>query len=122
MTMSRVQNIIDISPLISSSLAVFPGDTPFQEEFLMDMKTGDHLTLSKITTTVHLGAHTDAPSHYSAQGQSIESRDLNIYMGQAQVIEVNCPKNSRIHIADISHIPLTAERILFKTKSTIDNI
>ncbi|MFA6239087.1 MAG: cyclase family protein [Bacteriovorax sp.] len=115
--MTSSKEIIDISPLISSSIAVFPGDTPFQEEFLMEMSSGDNLTLSKITSTVHLGAHADAPSHYSSSGASIEKRLLSTYMGKAQVIEVNCPRNSRIRIADIAHVNILASRILFKTKS-----
>jgi arylformamidase len=114
------KNIIDISPLISSLIAVFPGDTAFKEEFLMKIDEGDSLTLSKITTTVHLGAHTDAPRHYSSKGQSIEERNLNIYIGLAQVIEVNCPPHSRISILDIANIPIKAPRILFKTKSFPD--
>jgi len=111
------KTIIDISPLISKSIAVFPGDTPFQAEFLMDMNHGDNLTLSKITTTVHLGAHTDAPCHYSKNGVSIEKRDLSIYLGPAQVIEVQGQKNARIEMKDIEKISIKANRILFKTKT-----
>lgn len=115
--MFEAKNIIDISPVISPKMAVFPGDTPFKEEFLMDMKKGDHLTLSKITTTVHLGAHTDAPSHYSADGHSMEMRSLHYYLGSAQVIHVDLPKKARLLKKDIAHIKLEAPRILFKTKS-----
>ncbi len=106
--------------MINSQIAVFPGDTPFQEEFLLDMKHGHNLTLSKITTTVHLGAHTDAPNHYSAQGASIETRSLNYYFGSAQVIEVHCARGTRIRVQDIQHKAIKATRILFKTKSFPD--
>src|SRR5205807_2173460 len=102
---------------INPQMAVFPGDTPFQEEFLMDMKKGHNLTLSKIQTTVHLGAHTDAPNHYSKHGQSIEKRALNPYLGTAQVIEVHCKRGTRILTKDLSNKAIKAERILFKTKS-----
>ncbi len=83
----------------------------------MDMHHGDHLTLSKITTTVHLGAHTDAPNHYSRQGVSMEQRSLDYYIGPAQVIEVQCPRGHRVTPKDIAQISLVAERILFKTCS-----
>ena len=118
--MLSFKEIIDISPLISSLIAVFPGDTPFNEEFLMNIDEGDNLTLSKITTTVHLGAHTDAPRHYSSKGQTIEARNLNYYIGLAQVIEINVSGNARISVLDIANIPITAPRILFKTKSFPD--
>ena len=63
---------IDISPKINSDLAVFPGDVPFQRKIALNINQGDHLTLSSIETTLHIGAHADAPSHYHAQGEWIE--------------------------------------------------
>ena len=48
--------IYDISPPVSSRIAVFPGDTPPSREVLMEMERGDHLTLSTLRATVHLGA------------------------------------------------------------------
>ncbi len=109
--------IIDISPLINSNLAVFPGDTPFQEDFLMSTDRGQHMTLSKITTTVHLGAHTDAPNHYAAKSESIEVRSLDYYLGKAQVIEVQIPRGKRIRIVDLKGQKILAPRVLFKTLS-----
>lgn len=111
------KQIIDISPVISPDIAVYPGDTPFSEKFMLDMKKGDNLTLSSITTSVHVGAHTDAPNHYAVDGQSIEKRRLDLYLGKAQVIEVKCEPNSRIQIKDVAHATISAPRVLFKTKS-----
>ncbi len=109
--------IIDITPLINSKIAVFPGDTPFQEEFLMRTDKGENITLSKITTTVHLGAHTDAPNHYAAQSGGIETRSLEYYLGKAQVIEVKIPRGARIQVADLKGQKILAPRVLFKTLS-----
>lgn len=112
--------IIDISPLINSRLAVFPGDTPFKEEFLMSTDKGQHITLSKITTTVHLGAHTDAPNHYAPQSESMESRSLDFYIGKAQVIEVKVARGHRIKVSDLHGQQILAPRVLFKTLSFPD--
>lgn len=109
--------MIDITPVINSRMAVFPGDTPFTQEFLMDTKKGDHLSLSWIKSTVHLGAHTDAPNHYSARGDSIEKRPLSYYLGPAQVIEIPCRRGARIAIKDLGERKIQTPRILFKTKS-----
>lgn len=109
--------IIDITPVINSQMAVFPGDTPFTQEFLMDMKNGQNITLSTIKTTVHLGAHTDAPNHYFAEGCAIQKRSLKYYLGEAQVIEVSTRMNSRIRVADLMGKKIQAPRVLFKTKS-----
>lgn len=109
------QKIIDISPVINSSLAVFPGDTPFQREELLSFKKKNHLDLSTIKTTVHLGAHTDAPSHYHRDGQTMHERELHYYLGKVQVIEVE-GKPQRISPENLRE-EITAPRVLFKTKS-----
>ena len=111
--------IFDISPEISPSIAVFPGDTQFSRSELMSTKKGEHLTLSSITTTVHLGAHTDAPNHYHKDGCDIASRELEYYMGKCQVIDVKIARNKRILPSDIK-TEITAPRVLFKTSSFPD--
>ena len=95
--------IIDISPPISEETAVFPGDVSYQRDISLDIAKGDHLTLSSISTTLHLGAHVDAPNHYSMNGSGINNRSLNLYIGP-------------------EHLPdeLPAPRILFKTGSFPD--
>ncbi len=112
--------LIDISPLISSETAIFPGDTPFQRAESMNFDKGDHLELSSITTTVHIGAHADAPSHYHTDGQSIDSRDLSYYYGPCQVIEVQLEPDLRILPEHIQHHTINSERVLFKTNSFPD--
>ncbi len=109
--------IHDISPLISEEIAVFPGDQKFERKVSMDFSKSDHLTLSSIHTSVHLGAHTDAPNHYHPSGLGIEARAIEIYLGACQVIEVLGKSNSRIQISDIQDKLLHSKRILFKTKS-----
>jgi arylformamidase len=111
------KKIIDITPVITPQMAVFPGDTPFTRDILLDMKKGHNLSLSSIKTTVHIGAHTDAPNHYSKEGESIEKRPLSIYIGSAQVIEVKARMGERITKADLVGKKITAPRVLFKTLS-----
>ena len=108
---------IDISPLISSKTAVFPGDTPFSREVALDFDRGDNLRLSHIVSSVHIGAHADAPSHYHPGGHSIENRGLHFYLGTAQVVEVSCPGGARVVPEHFSHSKIEAPRILFKTRS-----
>ena len=109
----------DISPVIHEGIAVFPGDTTFSRNVLMSFDGGSHLDLSTITTTVHLGAHADAPSHYHKDGQSMEQRDLMLYMGPCQVITVRPEKKQRIHKEHVS-VDIRAPRVLFKTDSFPD--
>lgn len=109
------KKVIDITPTISEEIAVFPGDTPFSRKELLSFENGNNLVLSSINTTVHLGAHTDAPSHYHPQGKSMAETSLDAYMGHCQVIEVK-EKVARIrpeHIQEEVNCP----RILLKTSS-----
>lgn len=112
--------IFDISPLISSSTAVFPGDQLFQRQESLHFEKGHNLVLSSINTTLHIGAHTDAPVHYHAKGESIEERSLQLYMGPCQVVEVKKKPGERIVPQDISKIKICAKKILFKTLSFPD--
>ena len=106
--------LIDISPPIHAATAVFPGDVPFSREVALDMSAGHHLTLSAIRTTVHIGAHTDAPNHYMANGEDIASRPLERYFGRCQVVEVEVARGARIYPGDL-RAQIGAPRVLFKT-------
>lgn len=114
------REIWDITPIVSPRLAVFPGDTPFRREIALDLNAGHNITLSAIHSTVHLGAHTDAPNHYDQSGKPIEARDLRIYMGAAQVIEIQGRRNDRIALTDLAGIEIQAPRVLFKTSTFPD--
>lgn len=109
----------DISPPISPRLAVFPGDVAFSREVAMDFAHGDHLALSAMRSTLHVGAHCDAPSHYHADGATIDKRDLRRYLGLAQVITVERPAYSRI-LPEHLPVPVTAPRVLLRTLSFAD--
>lgn len=108
--------IYDISPPISEHLAVFPGDQGYERKLVMDMKKGDHLGLSYIKTTVHIGAHADAPNHYLLGGGGIESRNLRLYLGPCQVVDVRSGQG-RVTVKEISHIDNWTPRVLFFTDS-----
>lgn len=106
--------IIDISPAVSPALAVWPGDTAPRREVLLDMQRGDNLTLSTLHATVHLGAHADAPSHYSADGPGIELRDLSYYVGRCQVLRVAASRGQRITPDQLTSA-IEAPRLLLAT-------
>jgi arylformamidase len=113
--------IYDISPPITEALPVWPGDTPPRREILMDMARGDSVTLSTLHTTVHVGAHADAPSHYGIPAASIEERPLDLYIGACQVMQVNVPRGALIRPADLPR-PVLAERVLLATGTFPDPI
>lgn len=113
-------SIIDISPIVSSATAVFPGDVPFRRSVSLDIDSGDNLTLSSVETTVHCGAHADAPSHYAPEGASIEARPLDMYIGPAQVVRVQLAPGERVLPQHLQGVEIGAPRVLFRTDSQPD--
>lgn len=112
--------IYDLTPKISPRLGVFPGDRAFSREVAMSFANGNHLDLSAINTTAHLGAHADAPSHYHATGVSIEKRPIGRYMGAAQVLRIKGLKaKERVRPAHI-RVEIVCPRILIDTQSFPD--
>ena len=110
--------ILDISPLISARIAVWPGDVPFSRFVSCVMARGDNLDLSSITTTLHLGAHADAPSHYLREGSGMADVELSPYIGPCQVVRVSLSRGERIMPHHIGKI--LAPRVLFRTDSFPD--
>ena len=80
--------LIDISPRLTPDIAVFPGDTPLSQEPLLKLEAGDSVTLSTLRTTVHLGAHLDAPAHYGTGAESIDELPLDRFVGPCRVLRV----------------------------------
>jgi len=83
-------------------------------EVLLDMSKGDNVTLSTLHTTVHLGAHADAPNHYGRAAAAIADRPLEFYVGSCQVMRVQVDRAERLSEAQLTG-PVKAERVLFAT-------
>jgi len=121
-----LSSYIDITPKVSERIGVYPGDVPYSREIALDFKKGDHLVLSSIQTTVHVGAHTDAPNHYSRDGVGIDQRDLTYYMGPCLVLNAaGTPRGERVRREFLSekwqHAQTwPAPRILVRTDSFLN--
>lgn len=113
--------IYDLTPPISPELGVWPGDTPASREVLLDLQRGDSVTLSTIRATVHLGAHADAPSHYSATAPTIESRDLHYYLGPAQVVRAPTPRRARLDVAGFCAATASQEQLAPRVLIALDS-
>lgn len=114
-----MSRIYDITPPISPDLNVWPGDTPPSREVLLDMHRGHNITLSTLRTTVHLGAHADAPSHYGVDAPAIEHRALDYYLGPCQVMHVPTQRGRRVP-SDALTGPVSTPRLLLATGSFPD--
>jgi arylformamidase len=105
-------DVYDIGPCITEAIAVFPGDRPFSRTVALAFEKGDPLALSSVTTTVHVGAHADAPSHYLPNGATIEARDVRRYLGRCQLVTGTVDADGLVRRLSA---PVTAPRVLVRT-------
>jgi arylformamidase len=110
----RAKMIYDISPPITESLKVWPGDVPPSREVIGEMGRGGSRTNSILHATVHLGAHIDAPSHFSPEGLSIDQVELDPFIGPCQVIRVETACRERL-LPGMLKTPVVTQRVLFAT-------
>jgi len=113
--------LIDISPPVDAAIGVWPGDTPYVKTVNLDINGGANITLSDIRTTVHVGAHTDAPSHYVASGDDIAARRLDFYLGRCNVLHLAVDRGKRIMPADLAGRAISAPRVLLRTGTFPDH-
>jgi arylformamidase len=76
---------------------------------------GANIDLSALTTTVHIGAHADAPSHYHREGIDIARVSLEAYVGPCVVIDACGQSILRAEWIE-QHCPSRCQRVLFKTR------
>jgi arylformamidase len=108
--------IYDISPTISPSSPVWPGDTSFSSRSVMEMSQGCSCNVATIQTTVHIGAHADSPYHFLESGARIGGVSLHHYLGRCRVFE--CLGKAALTKEWVSSLDLAGvERALVRTRS-----
>ena len=106
----------DISPAIHPAAPVFPGDTPYSQEWVASIGPGCPVNVSAIHLSPHVGAHADAPLHYDPQGAAIGLVDLDAFLGPCRVIHaIDCgPLIEWPHIEHAINASLP-QRVLVRT-------
>ncbi len=109
--------IFDISLSLSPQTIHWVTGTPLELIERKRMSRGDTNNSSSIHTSVHAGTHVDAPFHFIADGVTIESLPLDLFIGPARVCDLEI--GSHITAADISKLGIQGEkRVLFKTRNS----
>ncbi|WP_416547996.1 arylformamidase [Limnohabitans sp. DCL3] len=83
-----MKKLWDISPPVDGQSPVFPGDTPYTQEWAAKLSENCPVNVSAITLSPHVGAHADAPLHYDPQGAAVGAMDLLPFLGRCRVIHV----------------------------------
>src|SRR5664279_6352534 len=119
--------IFDISRVLSSGLAPWPGDTPFHFELKWKMAEGATVNVGAVNMGVHNGTHADAAFHFDERGESIERMPLDAYVGDAVVVDLTnlfggtkdmVDRTRQINVADLEAFSASLEqapRLLLKT-------
>lgn len=112
----------DLSPPVSPSSPIFPGDAPFQLQWTARIGPQCPVNLSAVSTSPHVGAHADAPLHYADEGAAIDAVALDAYLGRCRVIHaIGCgPLILPQHLAHAeADLP---PRVLVRTAEKADTV
>jgi len=107
--------IIDISRTISTSTAVWPGDTPFSFRHALRIVDGADYNLTHISMSPHTGSHADAPWHFDDTGRHPAALPLEPYVGRAHVVSVHRKEGGIVPGDLASFDPAGIERLLLRT-------
>jgi arylformamidase len=110
--------IFDISRPLSNDLAPWPGDTAFHFELKWKMAEDATVNVGAVEMGMHNGSHADAPFHFQKGAKTIEQMSLEIYLGDAVVVDLTkkfeTDRTRQITIADLES-SAKAPRLLLKT-------
>ena len=97
-----MKKLWDISPPVDVDSPVFPGDTPYQQQWAARIGPGCPVNVSALTFSPHVGAHADAPLHYDPQGQAVGALALEPYLGPCRVVHA-IDAQPLVRLADLAH-------------------
>ncbi|MBS0509331.1 MAG: arylformamidase [Proteobacteria bacterium] len=106
----------DISAPVHAGSPVFPGDTPYGQQWSASLGPGCPVNVSTITLSPHVGTHADAPLHYDNAGAAVGVLPLHAFIGPCRVIHaMGCgPLVEWRHIAHAATADLPP-RVLLRT-------
>lgn len=111
--------IYDISLSISPNLPTWPGDPGLQLEQYESMDKGALYNATKMSSSVHIGTHVDAPRHFLGDGSTVEHLPLEILTGSCYVAQL--PDGVDAITSDVlgrTEITSEMKRVLFGTSNS----
>jgi arylformamidase len=111
--------IHDISLTISPSLPTWPGDPRLELDQIESMDRGDHVNVTRMSSSVHLGTHVDAPHHFLNDGRTIESLPLDVLTGPCYVVQLPDDVDAiSTEVLERTEITTGMMRILFGSRNS----
>lgn len=84
--MTLPRTLWDISAPVHAGSPVFPGDTPYSQQWCATIGPQCPVNVSALTMSPHVGTHADAPLHYDPRGATIGDVPLDAFLGPCRVI------------------------------------
>lgn len=113
--------IYDISRPVEPGMAVYKDRDEKQPRYeWVGVYAQNNYNESTIFTNLHTGTHMDAPLHMVEGGASVDTLDLELFVGPCRVYDLSS-LDRRITRADLEPLGIKAgERVLFKTRNSFE--
>jgi arylformamidase len=110
--------IVDISVPLRSPMPTWPGSVGLTLTQTQSIAAGGAANVSRLDTDVHMGTHVDAPSHFLANGATVETLQLDELIGPAWVSHL--PGIQAVTASDLqaADIPAGTRRLLLCTDNS----
>jgi arylformamidase len=112
-------NVHDITAVIHPDIFCWPGEHHlYKHHYARSIDDGDSINVSRISCSMHLGTHVEAPYHKTDNGAKLDEFPLETFMGSAYVIDLTAVEKC-ITLNDINNVDLKGSSIcLIKTRSS----
>jgi arylformamidase len=110
----------DLTPAISDSLPVWPGDPRPRQRWLSQLRAGEAADMSEWLLGSHTGAHVDAPSHFVPGAPGLEGVSLSVLVGVCMVVDLaSAAADIDDQALDRALGPGPVARVLLKTRNSL---
>jgi arylformamidase len=111
--------IYDISVTISPHLPTWPGDPRLELEKFESMDKGAHNNVTRISSSLHLGTHVDAPYHFLNDGRTVEQLPLDVLTGPCYVVQLpDGVEAITSEVLERTEVTSEMKRVLFSTSNS----
>jgi arylformamidase len=80
--------LYDVSLPIVTGGVVYPGNAPIDIAPIKTVASGGSSTISKISFGSHTATHVDPPSHFFADGRTVDQLPLDVLIGRALLVRL----------------------------------
>ena len=110
--------IYDVTVPIFNELPTWPGDPAVEITDWRRLSAGDGANVSMLNFGAHTATHVDAPAHFIEGAGKVESLDLEVLIGAAEVIAVPDDRQAIDEEFVLANCSPGTPRILFKTRNS----